>query len=394
MERILITGLGVVSCVGQDIETFWSALMGAASEPGSVPDPHAHMPNRLLYAVDEPPQAADARGNELSRTSAFAVKAAREALADAGLGEALDGAGDGIGVSIGTGVGDASLFESARAGGRVPSAANGFPFKTSGALAERFGLTGPNLTVSTACSASAYSASLAAQVIRDGAADVVLAGGADGYTRVGVACFNRMGGLDPVRCRPFDARREGTVFGEGAAMMVVESEEHWRRRGGRIAYAALEGAGWSCDAHHPTAPEPSGRAIARAMRAALREAGLDAEDIGCVVPHGTGTPLNDVVESRVLREVLALPDRTPPAVYSLKSMLGHTGGAAGGFAVLTAALILSRRTAPPNPPVAEPDPECPFALHTGEPQQRAFGHALVNAYAFGGNNISLVLGEV
>jgi 3-oxoacyl-(acyl-carrier-protein) synthase len=307
-------------------------------------------------------------------------------------------AGDGpvaaerVGVAVGTGVGDCSLPERARPDGVPPDGLDAFPFKVGSVLAGRLGLGGPAVTVSTACSASAYSVSLAADMIRDGRADVVLAGGADGYTRVGVACFNRLGALDPERCRPFDARRKGTIFGEGAAFLVLESESHARARGRDRYYGVVEGTGWSCDGHHATAPESQAVQIVRAMRAALDEAGLTAADIGAVVPHGTGTPLNDVVESHALHQALGPAAATLP-VYSLKAMLGHTGGAAGAFALLTALLMLDRGTVPPNIPLDEPDPECDLRLPTGAPVHSDPRHVLVNAYAFGGNNISVLVGR-
>jgi len=390
MERVLVTGLGVVSCLGTTVDSYWTGLMAGHSEPAPVSDPLANMDNRLLYGITRPPRpVAHAGSGRLGRTSTFALAAARVALADAALGGAdLTDAG----ICVGTGVGDVSLFEAVPAGMPPPMGADAFPFKVSSVLAAELGSAGPVVSVSTACSASGYGVSLAADLIRDGEADVVVAGGADGYTRVGVACFNRMGALDPLRCRPFDADRRGTVFGEGGAFMVLESESHARRRGHTRAYATVEGAGWSCDAHHPTAPEGKGAQAIRAIRDALSEAGLGPDAVGCVVPHGTGTPLNDVVESAALGAVLGDRVGTVP-VYSLKAMLGHTGGAAAAFALLTAALIIDRETVPPNAPLESPDPACALRLHTGEPLAGPVDHVLVNAYAFGGNNISVLLGR-
>jgi 3-oxoacyl-(acyl-carrier-protein) synthase len=390
VERVLITGLGVISCLGTTVDSYWAGLLNARSEPAPVPDPLATMDNKLLYGIDafEAPVPRAGTGR-LGRTSQFALAGARAAIADAGLDHAdlLD-----AGVSVGTGVGDVSLFERAPAGEPAPEGTDAFPFKISSVLASELGVAGPVTSVSTACSASGYSVSLAADMIRDGEADVVVTGGADGYTRVGVACFNRMGALDPLRCRPFDADRRGTVFGEGAALMVLESESHARRRGLARAYAAVEGAGWSCDAHHPTAPDGAATQAVRAMRDALADAGLRPDEIDCVIPHGTGTPLNDVVESRALGVVLGAAAVTVP-VYSLKALLGHTGGAAAAFALLTAALIIGRSTVPPNAPLTARDPECALSLGTGAPLTGPVRHALVNAYAFGGNNISVVLGR-
>ncbi|OMI33882.1 beta-ketoacyl synthase N-terminal-like domain-containing protein, partial [Streptomyces sparsogenes] len=262
---------------------------------------------------------------------------------------------------------------------------------------------------SNACAASGYALSLAADLIRSGEADVVVAGGSEAYSRVGLACFNRLGAIDPERCRPFAADRRGTVFGEGAAVLVLESAEHARRRGVKTVYARLAGTGWSCDAHHATAPEPGGAQIERAMREALREAGAlpdpgtagaatgpgavpggaEAGRLGFVVPHGTGTELNDVVEVRTLAAVLGAAAPLTP-LYSLKALLGHTGGAAGAFAALAAALVLHHGTLPPNVPVGALDPECEAPLPTA-PTPVTAPYGLVNAYAFGGNNVSLVL---
>lgn len=389
MERVIVTGLGVVSCLGSDLDSYWSGLLGASSRPAPVDDPGANMRNRLLYGigpVDPPP--ADGAGSA-GRTSSFALRAGAAALADAGLTDPADRSR--VGVAVGTGVGDCSLPEQARLTGDTPQGLDAFTFKIGSMLADRFGLSGPMISVSTACSASAYGVSLAVDAIATGAADVVLAGGADGYTRVGVACFNRMGALDPERCRPFDADRVGTIFGEGAAFLVLESESHARARGHEGHYGVIEGSGWSCDGHHPTAPDAGARQIARAMRTALDEAGVAPADVGCVVPHGTGTPLNDVVESRALHQVLGPTAGTVP-VYSLKAMLGHTGGAAGAFSLLTALLILRRGTVPPNVPLGRPDPDCEITLPAAALAAPG-DHVLVNAYAFGGNNCSILVGR-
>jgi 3-oxoacyl-(acyl-carrier-protein) synthase len=198
-----------------------------------------------------------------------------------------------------------------------------------------------------------------------------------------------MGALDPQRCRPFARDRLGTVFGEGAAALVLESAEHASARGVSTVYARVAGAGWSCDAYHPTAPEPAGTQIARAMADALTDAGASVDQVGCVVPHGTGTELNDRIESDAITGVLGM--RTPEIpLYSLKALIGHTGGAAGAMAAVAATLILHRGTVPGNVTMAEQDPGCAVWL----PQAAtplAGRYAMINAYAFGGNNISLVL---
>ncbi|KUJ66214.1 3-oxoacyl-ACP synthase [Streptomyces albus subsp. albus] len=402
MDDVLLTGLGVLSCLGSGTDAFWEGLNKAHSVPIRVPDPDARMPYPLMYMVPEadlPTGPEEQDGLPLGRGSQFAIEAARQAVADAGL--VLPGAGGTavdprrVAVSIGTGMGDSGLHEEWRTGGS-PSGDRWAPtFPVASVVGGWFGAQGANTSVSNACAASGFGLSVAADLIRAGEADVVIAGGSEAYSRVALACFNRLGAIDPERCRPFDAHRKGTLFGEGAAVMVLESAEHARRRGATKAYAKLAGAGWSCDAHHATAPEAEGEQIERAMRHAMREAGArpgPSGDVGFVVAHGTGTELNDTVESRVLGSVLA-EDTAGTPVYALKAMLGHTGGAAGALSALTAALILHHRSVPPNVPLDAQDPECAVHLPTDAPTPLSGAYGLVNAYAFGGNNVTLVLQE-
>ncbi|BBJ43519.1 beta-ketoacyl-[acyl-carrier-protein] synthase II [Streptomyces antimycoticus] len=410
MDDVLVTGLGALSPLGTGVEAFWRGMHAADTAPVRVPDPFAHMDHPLMYLVPEadlPDGPEELDGLPLGRGSQFALAAAREAVADAGLaalpGPDASGATDAgldprrVAVALSTGMGDTDLHEGWWTG-ETPASGRWAPaFALASVVGGWFGAQGVNTCVSNACAASGYALSMAADLIRSGEADVVIAGGAEAYSRVALACFNRLGAIDPERCRPFAAERRGTLFGEGAAVLVLESAAHARARGARTVYGRLAGAGWSCDAYHPTAPEPSGEQIERAMRVALREAGAGtgpgagAESgsggLGFVIPHGTGTALNDVVESQVLD---ALTPRTP--LYSVKALIGHTGGAAGAFAALAASLVLHHKTLPPNVPVGTPDPECAVPLPYGSaPMTGTYG--LVNAYAFGGNNISLVFGE-
>ncbi|AEM87519.1 beta-ketoacyl synthase N-terminal-like domain-containing protein [Streptomyces violaceusniger] len=410
MDDVLVTGLGALSPLGAGTGAFWRGMHAAETAPVRVPDPLAHMDHPLMYLVPEadlPDGPEEQDGLPLGRGSQFALAAAREAVADAGLaalpGPGASGTTDAgldprrVAVALSTGMGDTDLHEGWWTG-EAPASARWAPaFPLASVVGGWFGAQGVNTCVSNACAASGYALSMAADLIRSDEADVVIAGGAEAYSRVALACFNRLGAIDPERCRPFAAERRGTVFGEGAAVLVLESASHARARGARTVYGRLAGAGWSCDAHHATAPEPSGEQIERAMRVALGEAGAGAGvgpgagsgsgGLGFVIPHGTGTALNDVVESRVLD---ALTPRTP--LYSVKALIGHTGGAAGAFAALAASLVLHHKTLPPNVPVGTPDPECAVPLAYGStPMTGAYG--LVNAYAFGGNNISLVFGE-
>lgn len=393
---VLITGLGVLSCLGAGTGGFWAGMQAARSAPQRAADPHARMALPLMYSVpgpDVPSGPAEHGGLPLGDASRYALAAAAEALADAGLapGAGLHRAGDPsrVAVVLGTGMGDSGVHEQWHLDGPAADGRWAPVFSPAAVVAGWAGAAGAVTSVSNACAAGGFALSVAADLIRSGEADVVIAGGAEAYSRVALGCFNRLGAIDPSRCRPFDRERAGTVFGEGAAIMVLESAEHAAARGAAKRYAALTGAGWSCDAYHSTAPEPNGAQIIRAMRQALDEAGIAPADVGAVVPHGTGTRLNDTVESSALAEVLG-PDGPP--LYSLKALIGHTGGAAGALAALAGALIVAHRQVPPNVPLGEQDPECPVPLPAA-PVPLTGSAVLVNAYAFGGNNVSLVLQE-
>ncbi|HEY4022439.1 MAG TPA: beta-ketoacyl-[acyl-carrier-protein] synthase family protein [Pseudonocardiaceae bacterium] len=392
-SQVLITGLGAISCLGRGTEAFWRGMTAADSAPARAEDPNAHMKLPLMYSVpgsDVPVEPRTQDGLPLGDASRYALVAAREALADAGL---ADGWRDParVAVVLGTGMGDSGLHERWHVdggrtdGGWVPT------FAPASVLGAALGVGGATTSVSNACAASGFGISLAADLIRSGEADVVVTGGAEAYSRVALACFNRLGAVDSSRCRPFDLHREGTVFGEGSAILVLESAAHAAERGVSAPYATIAGAGWSCDAHHTTAPEPEGSQIIRGMREALAEAGVATDQVGCVVPHGTGTQLNDVVEAKALNTVLGSAIHQAP-LYSLKALVGHTGGAAGALATLAATLILSNRRIPANVPCAEQDPECKVTLSDTEIPLTG-SCVLVNAYAFGGNNVSLVLTE-
>jgi 3-oxoacyl-[acyl-carrier-protein] synthase II len=390
MTVVAVTGLGAVTCRGRGTGALWAAMSAAqVSGPGTAPDPLAHMDVPALYGVPDADLPADSNG--LSRTARLALVAVDEALADAGLradgaGVTISGRPARIGVVLGTCMGGSGLHEQARANGTVPEWDRSPAFGVAAEIADRIGPVSVASTISNACAAGGFAIGAAADLIRTGEADIVIAGGAEAYSRVMLACFNRMGAVDPVRCRPFDLHRRGTSFGEAAAMLVIESAEHARARGATV-HATIEGSGWTCDAHHLTAPEPEGTQIVRAMREALAAAGTDADGVGCVLPHGTGTQLNDIVESQALNQLLG--DDIP--LYSLKALVGHTGGAAAAVAAVAGALILRHRTVPPNVPIDEQDPECKVWLPQDATTPLEVDRVLVNGYAFGGNNVSVVL---
>jgi 3-oxoacyl-(acyl-carrier-protein) synthase len=378
-NRVLVTGIGLLGPGADSPESFWSML-----EAGGAPRPQRLATVEGDYLGFPAGDAAPASESRLER---LALQAAANAVADAALApEALGEAG----VYWGTTHGSIDVFERAQMRQSAAGRAHQL-YGVTALVAERFHCGGPQQVFSTACSASLNAIGLAAEQIADGCVDVMLAGGAELCSRVGLAAFSRLGGIDSQYCRPFDQRREGAVFGEGAAVLILESEAHFVARGGQRAYCSVDGFGWSCDAHHVTAPEPSGELILAAMRDALARAGKPAEAIGCILPHGTGTRLNDQVEASALAGLLGERLAATP-VFPLKAFIGHGAGAAGVFSCAVAALICARRSVPGVVNCEQPEFEL-FLPPTGT-RVPGLDSVLVNGYAFGGNNASVVLGAL
>ncbi|WP_405556898.1 TauD/TfdA family dioxygenase [Streptomyces canus] len=295
--EVVVTGVGAVTCHGVGAGELWRAMTAAGTRlPDRSADPLALMDLPLINLVPD----LDLPGLDLrsERATRFAALAASEALADAGLDAgALDAVRSAV--VLGSCMGEPGVNERGRGGQRWEP-----PFRLASALADELGLFGTALDVANACAAGGYALGVAMDLVRAGEADVVIAGGSDACSRVALGCCNRLGAVDPERCRPFESDRAGTVFAGGAGVVVVESAAHARACGaldsgdGRVL--SLGGVGWSCDGDHPTAPREDGEQIVRAMRRALGE---PPYDVGCVVPHGTGTrlsatPLADIREVR------------------------------------------------------------------------------------------------
>jgi 3-oxoacyl-[acyl-carrier-protein] synthase II len=378
-SEVVITGLGAVTCRGYGTDALWRAMSAAEVRwPDRVGDPHARMAHPLIHLVPGTPPVAEGE----QRAASFAVAAAAEAAAEAGLTTLPDGTA----VVLGSCMGEPGVNERARgsaAGDRWRP-----PYRLAAHVAAELGVFGAAVEVENACAAGGFAIGIAADLIRAGLADVVVAGGADAYSRVALGAFNRLGAVDPMRCRPFDRHRAGTVFAEGAGMLVLESARHAAARG-VTSSLRIAGSGWSCDAGHPTAPDPEGVEIVNAMRTAV---GGDIAPVGCVVPHGTGTRLNDLVESLALHRVFGRAAAGIP-LYSLKALLGHAGGASAALGAVAAALILREGSVPANVPLDEQDPRCAVRL-AAEAVPLETRRVLVNGYGFGGNNASVLLEAV
>lgn len=409
-DRIVITGLGAVTPLGNDVPTTWANLIAGKSGVGPITHFDAsEYPARIAAEVkdfdpDERFGRRDAR--RMDRFTQFAVAAAEEALKDAHLTVTESNAAR-IGAVIGSGVGGiiALLEQHQVLQERGPRRVSPFlipmmlPDTAPGQVAIKFGLKGPNFAVVSACATGSNAIGEAAEVIRRGAADVVLAGGAEaGIVPLAFAGFTIMQAVstrneEPERAsRPFDATRDGFVMGEGGGVLVLESEAHARARGARM-YAEVIGYGATADAYHITAPEETGEGAARAMQIALDQSGLAQEQISYLNAHGTSTVLNDKGETQAIKSVFGDYAYQLP-VSSTKSMTGHLLGGAGAIEAIFCTLALTEGILPPTINYEHPDPECDLdyvpntARHVGMGNLEA---AMSNSFGFGGHNACLIL---
>jgi 3-oxoacyl-[acyl-carrier-protein] synthase II len=254
-------------------------------------------------------------------------------------------------------------------------------------VARELGFGGVNTMIPAACAAGNYAVAHALDVLRAGRADVMLAGGADAFSRITYTGFFRLGAIAPDLCRPFDRNRKGMIPGEGAAVLVLEPLERAVARGARI-YAEVAGYGLSCDAHHMTAAHPEGDGAARAMERALADAGVAPGEVSYISAHGTGTPTNDRLETIAVKRVFG--EGGVPPMSSVKSMLGHTMGAASAIESVVCALAIATGRVPPTMNYEEPDPECDLDVVPNEARELDVQVTMNNAYAFGGNNASVI----
>jgi len=398
MKRVVITGLGLITPIASGRQEFWNALLEGKSGIAPVVsfDTTAFPVHLGAEIKDFTPERYILRQTveNLGRGSQLAMAAARLALEDA----ALDLAGYDrrrVGVSMGTTSGEPRLVEQYNDVRKTQGleAIPGEMFSKypchviPSNIAIELDLRGPCLMIPTACAAGNYAIGYGFDLIRTGRADVMLAGGADAFSRITYMGFARLGAIAPKCCQPFDKNRKGMVPGEGAAVLVLEPLEAARARGATV-YAEVLGYGISCDSHHMTAAHPQGDGAIRAMAMALRESGLRTTDVDYISAHGTGTQTNDRVESLAVRTLFGeCASRVP--MSSIKSMLGHTMGAASAIEAAACALALKTGMIPPTTNYEEPDPECDLDYVPNQARRTEPRVAINNAYAFGGNNASL-----
>lgn len=397
-RRVAVSGVGAVSGLGWGIGPLWEGLRAGrtAIRPFERFDHSAHR-THLAAEIDvcEPAAlAGDPRWERLSLADRFAVFAAAEALAMAGLSAPLE---ELAGVWFGSSTG--GMFESERFFGeflrrrwrhaKLRDLASQQVNAPGDAVARWFGVSGPVSTVSSACSSGALALGAALDAVRSGEVELAVAGGSDSLCRLTYAGFNALRSVDEGPCRPFRAGREGMSFGEGSAVLVLEPVERVLARGGE-PLAVLSGAGSACDAHHMTAPDPSGAGAAAAVEAALRDAGMPPDEIGFVNAHGTGTPLNDAAEWNALRRVFGERAGDLP-LTATKALLGHLLGSSGAIEAVATVLCLRHAELHPVPSGSEADPELPVSLVLDRPLPLPGVRAAVStSLAFGGSNAALV----
>lgn len=396
-QRVVITGLGVFCGVGKDIAEFSDALCTGRSgiQPLDLFDV-SPFPSRIGSQIKgyDPLDYFDAHvARKLSRSDQFGVIAAGEALRDSGAAASYSPYE--MGVSMGGGAagmfqGEAWLKAHLDGKSASPLLLRGvLPDQTSTDIARTYNLAGYQGTVTTACSSSATAIGWAADLVACGRQKLMVTGGADTLSILTFAGFNSLRVVDPEPCAPFSLGRQGISLGEGAAFLVLEREEDALARGARI-YGAVLGYALAGEAHHMTAPEPGGTVAARVMREALERAAVDVSEVGWVNAHGTGTPLNDVVESNAMK--LVFGERAPLVpLVSTKGMTGHCLGAAGAIEAVASVIALNRQIIPQTLNFRGRDPECDLEYCHAGSRPTGCTVAMSNSFAFGGNITSLVL---
>ena len=408
-RRVVITGMGVVTSLGNTLPEFWSGLVEGKSGVGPMTlfDTTAfkvHFAGQV-WNWDGDALFGTKEARRLDRFAQFAMLAAQGAVEDSGIDFSRYEPYQ-TGVFIGSGIGGLNEFEEQHRNliEKGPSRISPFTIPklmvnaASGQVSIKYGLRGPTSAVATACASAANAIGDAFRLIQAGAADIMITGGAEAaITHMGLGGFASLRALstrndDPPRAsRPFDKDRDGFVLAEGAGILVLEEEELARKRGARI-YAEVLGYGMSADGSHITAPDEEGRGAIRSMAECLKDARLAADQVGYVNAHGTSTPLGDLAETKAMKSVFG-PHAKRMLVSSTKSQLGHLLGASGGVELIASALVLNEGVIPPTINLDEPGEGCDLDYVPNTAREAKVDHVMSNSFGFGGHNASLVIGR-
>jgi 3-oxoacyl-[acyl-carrier-protein] synthase II len=402
-QRVVVTGMGIITAIGESLPEFSRGLFDGRCGIGPVTlFDTTGFTARVGGQIQNEDLAASFNPREVKRASRcdlLGLIAAREALQHAALElERLDLSQ--CGVVLGGGAGGMLGWERYRRSlwrGRQVSAPSQVmacaPCTLTDLIAVRYGLTGIRATITTACSSSATSIGYGFDLIRSGEQQVVFVGGSESLSEVTFSGFNALRVMSPEGCRPFDRHRRGLSLGEGAAILILEAFEQARKRGATM-YAEVLGYAINSDAYHMTSPDPEARGMRRVMTRALKQAQVTADRIDYINAHGTGTRINDSMETTAIQRVFGTNPRQRPAVSSTKSMVGHCLGAAGAIEAVATVLALHKQVIPPTIHLTEPDPACGLDHVAQNARPQKIRRALSNSFAFGGNNSTLVLGWV
>lgn len=400
MQRVVITGIGVFTSIGIGCMDFWNALLDGRSGISPVTSfdtgkYSVHLGGEVK-AFSPECHVTKLEAGAIGRTSQLGIAAAKLALQDAGVDAgSLDRSR--AAVSMGTTSGEPNQIERfddryvaddlSSAG---PEMLTLYPcHHIAGAIAGELAFTGRNVMIPAACAAGTYAIAHAFDLLRWGQADLALAGGADSFSRITYSGFAQLKAIAPDLCRPFDKNRKGMIPAEGAGVVVLEPMERALARKARI-YAEVAGYGVSCDAYHMTGGHPEEAGSVKAMENALKESGFRPEDVSYISAHGTGTPTNDLHETLAVKKVFGPVAKQVP-ISSVKSMLGHTMGAASAIETAVCALAAFGDRIPPTMNLEEPDPECDLDYVPNHWREHRVDVAMNNAYAFGGVNASLIV---
>ncbi len=407
-RRVVVTGMGAVTPVGNDVPTMWRALIDGKSGAGDI----THF-DASTFAVRFACELKDfdpldyMERKEAKRADQFtqyAVAAAKQAMSDAGFAAGNGYDPDNTGVILGSGIGGLKIFEEQHDVYRQRGPGKISPFFipmfisdiAAGIVSMQFGAKGPNYATVSACATSAHAIGDAFRTIQYGDADVMITGGAEAaVTPMAMAGFTNMkalserNGSPATASRPFDATRDGFVMGEGAAVVILEELEHAQKRGARI-YSEIAGYGATGDAYHLTAPAPNGEGAQRAMKRALKDGGLLPGDIQYINAHGTSTPANDLNETAAIKAVFG-EDARRINVSSTKSATGHMLGAAGAVEFVVGSLVVNENIIPPTINYETPDPDCDLNYTPNTAVERDVTAVLSNSFGFGGHNTTLAI---
>ena len=393
-NRVVITGLGVMSSIGTDVPTFWEGVLNGKNGIKPVQsfntDKYKVHFGGEIEGFDPAEHVFRLEPSEMGETSQLAIAATRQAIAQSGID--VQSLNPRLGVCFGTTTGEAPVIE--RFNDRLLNENDKlektrftelYPCHMIAVhVAREFLLAGPNRVLPCACAAGNYAIAHSFDLIRSGRADAMIAGGADAFSRITYTGFARLGAIAPELCQPFDRERRGMVPGEGAGAIVMESYDSAVGRGAPIL-AEVSGYGLSCDAHHMTAAHPEGAGAAAAMLGAIKQARINYSDIDYICAHGTGTKLSDRLETVAIKRVFnGSAYKTP--VSSIKSMIGHSMGAASAIEAVACTLAVSEGVIPPTINWENPDPDCDLDYVVSGAREKKLQHVLSNAYAFGGAN--------